>query len=36
LRWRDISVLRVTAGLLLYAVFYNAHAIMTGVPVVIP
>jgi uncharacterized membrane protein len=36
LRWRDISVLRVTAGLLLYAVFYNAHAIITGVPVVIP
>jgi uncharacterized membrane protein len=36
LRWRDISVLRITAGLLLYAVFYNAHAIITGVPVVIP
>lgn len=36
LRWRDISWLRVIAGLLLYAVFYNAHAIITGVPVVIP
>lgn len=36
LRWRDISWLRVIAGLLLYAVFYNAHAIIAGVPVVIP
>jgi len=36
LRWRDISLLRVIAGLLLYAVLYNAHAIIAGVPVVIP
>jgi uncharacterized membrane protein len=36
LRWRDISLLRVIAGLLLYAVLYNAHAIVAGAPVVIP
>ena len=36
LRWRDISLLRVIAGLLLYAVLYNAHTIIAGVPVVIP
>ena len=36
LRWRDISLLRVIAGLLLYAVLYNAHALIAGVPVVIP
>jgi uncharacterized membrane protein len=36
LRWRDISILRVIAGLLLYAVLFRGHAIITGVPVVIP
>ena len=36
LRWRDISLLRVIAGLLLYAVLYNAHSLIAGVPVVIP
>jgi uncharacterized membrane protein len=36
LRGRDISLLRVIAGLLLYAVLYNAHAIIAGAPVVIP
>lgn len=36
LRWRDIGFLRITAGLLLYAVLYLAHPIVTGVPVVIP
>jgi uncharacterized membrane protein len=35
-RWRDISLLRVIAGLLLYAVLYNAHALIAGVPVVTP
>ena len=29
-------VLRVIAGLLLYAVLYNAHTIIAGAPVVIP
>jgi uncharacterized membrane protein len=36
LRWRDISLLRVIAGLLLYAVLYRGHAIITGAPIVIP
>src|SRR6201994_195805 len=36
LRWRDISLLRVIAGLLLYAVLYQGHSIIAGVPVVIP
>lgn len=36
LRWRDISPLRVIAGLLLYIVLYRAHAIIAGFPVVIP
>jgi uncharacterized membrane protein len=36
LRWRDISLLRVIAGLLLYAVLYRGHAIIAGVPVTIP
>jgi uncharacterized membrane protein len=36
LRWRDISLLRIAAGLLLYAVLYGAHAMITGAPVVIP
>jgi uncharacterized membrane protein len=36
LRWRDISLLRVIAGLLLYAVLYLGHPIIAGMPVVIP
>ena len=36
LRWRDISLLRVIAGLLLYAVLYSAHPMIAGAPVVIP
>src|SRR5437870_64862 len=36
LRWRDVSLLRIAAGLLLYAVLYLAHPIITGVPVVVP
>ncbi len=36
LRWREIGVLRIAAGLLLYAVLYLAHPIITGVPIVVP
>jgi uncharacterized membrane protein len=36
LRWRDIGLLRITAGLLLYAVLYLAHPIITGLPVMVP
>jgi uncharacterized membrane protein len=36
LRWRDIGLLRVIAGLLLYAVLYLAHPMLTGVPVAFP
>jgi uncharacterized membrane protein len=36
LRWRDIGPLRIAAGLLLYAVLYLAHPIITGLPVVVP
>ncbi len=36
LRWRDASVLRIAAGLLLYAVLYLAHPIITGLPIVVP
>jgi uncharacterized membrane protein len=36
LRWRDIGLLRIAAGLLLYVVLYRGHAIITGLPVVIP
>src|SRR5262249_34361495 len=36
LRWRDIGLLRVAAGLLLYIVLYLAHPIITGLPVVVP
>ena len=36
LRARDISLLRIIAGLLLYAVLYNGHSIIAGVPVVTP
>jgi uncharacterized membrane protein len=35
LRWRDIGLLRIAAGLLLYAVLYLAHPIIIGVPVTI-
>ena len=36
LRWREIGLLRIAAGLLLYAVLYLAHPIITGLPVMIP
>jgi uncharacterized membrane protein len=36
LRWREIGVLRVAAGLLLYAVLYLAHPIITGLPIMVP
>ena len=36
LRWRDIGALRLMAGLLLYAVLYLAHPILTGHPVIFP
>lgn len=36
LRWRDLSLLRVIAGLLLYAVLYSAHPMIAGAPVFIP
>jgi uncharacterized membrane protein len=36
LRWRDIGFLRIAAGLLLYAVLYLAHPIITGLPVMVP
>jgi uncharacterized membrane protein len=36
LRWRDISLLRIAAGLLLYVVLYRGHSIIAGVPVMIP
>jgi uncharacterized membrane protein len=36
MHWRDIGLLRVIAGLLLYAVLYNAHVLIAGVPVIIP
>jgi uncharacterized membrane protein len=36
LRWRDIGLLRIAAGLLLYAVLYLAHPIITGLPVMVP
>jgi uncharacterized membrane protein len=36
LRWRDIGLLRTAAGLLLYAVLYLAHPIITGLPVMVP
>ncbi|MBV8888200.1 MAG: NnrU family protein [Alphaproteobacteria bacterium] len=35
-RWRDIGMLRLVAGLLLYAVLYLAHPLLTGVPVMFP
>jgi uncharacterized membrane protein len=36
LRWRDVSVLRIIAGLLLYAVLYHGHSVIAGMPVIIP
>ena len=36
LRWREIGILRIAAGLLLYAVLYLAHPIVTGLPVMVP
>ena len=36
LRWREIGVLRIAAGLLLYAVLYLAHPLITGLPVIVP
>ena len=36
LRWRDLGLLRIAAGLLLYAVLYLAHPIITGLPVMVP
>jgi uncharacterized membrane protein len=36
MRWRDVSLLRLIAGLLLYVVLFRGHAIITGVPVAIP
>jgi len=36
LRWSDIGLLRIAAGLLLYAVLYLAHPIITGLPVMVP
>ena len=36
LRWREIGLLRVAAGLLLSAVLYLAHPIVTGLPVMVP
>lgn len=36
LRWRDIGLLRIAAGLLLYVVLYRGHSIIAGVPVMIP
>jgi uncharacterized membrane protein len=36
LRWREIGVLRLVAGLLLYAVLFLAHPLIAGVPVRLP
>jgi uncharacterized membrane protein len=36
LRWRDIGLLRIVAGLLLYVVLYRAHPIFAGLPVAFP
>jgi uncharacterized membrane protein len=36
MRWRDIGLLRVVAGLLLYVVLFRGHAIIVGVPVMLP
>jgi uncharacterized membrane protein len=36
MRWRDVSLLRLFAGLLLYVVLFRGHAIITGLPVAMP
>jgi uncharacterized membrane protein len=36
MRWRDIGLLRVVAGLLLYVVLFRGHAIIAGMPIVLP
>jgi uncharacterized membrane protein len=36
IRWRQIGLLRLVAGLLLYIVLYRAHPLLTGLAVVIP
>jgi uncharacterized membrane protein len=36
LRWRELGLLRIVAGLLLYVVLYRAHPLLTGLPVLIP
>ena len=36
LRWREIGILRIAAGLLLYAVLYLAHPKITGLPIIVP
>lgn len=36
LRWREIGLLRLLAGLLLYAVLFLAHPFFAGVPVILP
>ena len=36
LRWRDVSVLRIIAGLMLYVVLYRGHSVIAGMPVIIP
>jgi uncharacterized membrane protein len=36
LRLRQIGVLRIVAGLLLYLVLYQAHRFFAGVPVIVP
>ena len=35
LRWRDIGILRIAAGLLLYTVLYLAHPKIAGLPVIV-
>jgi len=36
LLWRDVSVLRIIAGLMLYVVLYRGHSVIAGMPVIIP
>jgi uncharacterized membrane protein len=36
LRWREIGLLRIVAALLLYAVLYLAHPMLTGMRVAFP
>jgi uncharacterized membrane protein len=35
-QWRGLGTLRIVAGLLLYAVLFLAHPILTGLPIVLP